>query len=115
MTNKIIEQFIKNIFQKDHSHGEMISELKELALFINPKATLNIKYGGLCFFIDNELCTGFFVYTKHLSVEFGQGFEFTNKYKQLEGKGKYRRHIKLLNLDDIEKKHVEYYLKQALG
>ncbi len=118
MNNKKIDQFLKNTFRTNHDLGEILAELKELAEFIEPDSNQGIKYGGLCFFLgermrDATLCTGFFVYTKHLSVEFGNGSHFDDKYNQLEGKGKYRRHIKLTGVDDIDQKHMKYYLKQA--
>ena len=113
MTDKKVEQFVKKTFRDDPDKGDILTELQELVQSIEPDASCQMKYGGACYFLGDHLCTGFFVYTKHLSVEFGQGYQFKNKHKQLEGNGKYRRHIKLETVEDIEKKNLEYYLEQA--
>jgi len=45
-------------------------------------------------------------------LEFSNGYLFDDPKSLLEGKGKYRRHLKLRSLDDIETKKVDYFMKQ---
>lgn len=33
----------------------------------------------------------------------------------LEGSGKYRRHLKIFQQEDVKNKEVEYYVKQSFG
>ena len=49
-----------------------------------------IKYGGLVYIIDNRLFSGIFLRNNHISIEFDNGAD-----KLLEGKGKFRRHLKI--------------------
>jgi hypothetical protein len=52
------------------------------------------------------------VYENHISFEFSYGYKFNNSENLLKGKGKYRRHLKLKSLDDIETKKVDFFVKQ---
>ena len=73
-----------------------------------------IKYGGLTFHRAGNLLGGVFTYKAHVSVEFSHGAEFSDECSLLEGKGKYRRHIKLLVRDDIHARNVGCFVEQAL-
>lgn len=75
--------------------------------------TEQVKYGGLLFSTAKPFC-GIFSYTRHVTLEFGAGATLPDKYKMLEGEGKYRRHIKLTSEQDVSDKHVYAYLVLAL-
>ncbi|MEI2813069.1 MAG: hypothetical protein V9E91_04505 [Burkholderiaceae bacterium] len=49
------------------------------------------------------------------SVDFGSGAKIKDPYGYLEGNGKFRRHLKLLNADDIKTKKLDAYLPLALA
>jgi hypothetical protein len=72
-----------------------------------------VKYGGLLFSQGAPFC-GVFSYTRHVSLEFGEGASLPDPHQVLEGAGKLRRHIKLGSLQDISDKHVGEYLVLAL-
>jgi hypothetical protein len=55
-----------------------------------------------------------FAYSEHVSVEFGRGCDLADPHGVLEGSGKFRRHIKLRNLADIEARHLADTLRLAL-
>ncbi|MBA3595351.1 MAG: DUF1801 domain-containing protein [Polaromonas sp.] len=57
---------------------------------------------------------GIFSYTKHVSLEFSEGAALPDKFKVLEGEGKFRRHIKLSSIEDVSEKYVREYLVLAL-
>ena len=84
-----------------------------------PEAAGRSMYGGTMFETEPGIYkTGFcgvFCYTNHVSLEFGQGVKLVDTLGVLEGKGKLRRHIKLKSLEDLDRKAVETYLKQALA
>jgi len=74
----------------------------------------DIKYGGVVYSQFGSLIGGIFPYTNHISIEFSEGYKLADPEGVLEGKGKYRRHIKIFKMNDIENKHVELYVKQAV-
>ncbi len=77
-----------------------------------PGATEKVMYGGIMFSAPAMLC-GVFAYSAHVSVEFGQGHAFDDRFGVLEGQGKQRRHIKLFDVADIQAKHLADYVRQA--
>ena len=70
-------------------------------------------YGGILFSVDSEMFSGLFAYSKHVSLEFSNGYLMEDVNNHLEGKGKFRRHLKILERKDIETKDVEGFVKQA--
>ena len=78
-----------------------------------PKVAERVMYGGILFSAPEQFC-GVFAYSAHITMEFGRGAELEDTHGMLEGKGKFRRHIKLQTLADIESKHLKDYIAQAL-
>jgi hypothetical protein len=111
--NSKISSFINDALFIDEQKGEILITLRKLILKTFPKTGEEIKYGGLVFIIDKRLFCGIFLRKNHMSVEFDYGAEMSDPDKLLEGSGKYRRHLKINNLDDIMNKKVEFYLKQS--
>lgn len=72
-----------------------------------------IKYGGILFACGPTQFCGVFVYTAHVSVEFGHGAAMPDEHGLLEGSGKLRRHLKLRSLADIEDRQLAHYLQLA--
>ena len=70
-------------------------------------------YGGFVFFAGKELVSGIFPYKNHISIEFGNGVNFSDPDGFLEGKGKMRRHLKILAKSDIVDKKIDYYIRQV--
>lgn len=81
---------------------------------VAPAASETLMYGGILFSAPAQFC-GVFAYGAHVSMEFGQGAELDDTHRMLEGKGKFRRHIKLHALADIESKHLKDYVAQAFA
>ncbi|MEM7054924.1 MAG: DUF1801 domain-containing protein [Pseudomonadota bacterium] len=73
-----------------------------------------IKYGGLVFYRRNKLIAGIFPYTQHISIEFSNGVCFADPDGLLEGKGKMRRHLKIIDKQDIESKKVAAFAAAAI-
>ncbi|EBA12600.1 DUF1801 domain-containing protein [Roseobacter sp. CCS2] len=63
----------------------------------------------------NSRVGGVFIYTGHVSLEFAKGVLFDDPQAVLEGKGKFRRHIKLRALHDITAKTCNSFLRQAIA
>ena len=73
-----------------------------------------IKYGGLVFNLSNQLVAGIFSYKNHISIEFGNGAEFSDPSGLLEGKGKMRRHFKIVESADLDDKKAAFFIKQVM-
>ena len=116
MTNRsddiATQKFIDSIKVFDETKYDILMQLRDIVFDNIPEVMEKMMYGGIIFYL-NEDFGGVFVYENHLSFEFSHGFKFKNPDKLLEGKGKYRRHLKIRSLDDIETKKVDFFIKQA--
>ena len=92
---------------------DMVVRIRSLFLETCPGLSDAVKYGGIVFLKEKELIGGIFVYKEHVSVEFSQGMSFHDPEGILEGKGKYRRHIKLHGLEEVGEKRVADFVAQA--
>lgn len=113
MTNDRISKLLDDIRLLDSERFELVQALRKIILGLDASISEEVKYGGLLFSAVKPFC-GVFSYAKHVSLEFGEGASLPDKFKVLEGEGKFRRHIKLLSAQDITGKHVRDYLALAL-
>jgi hypothetical protein len=95
----------------------IIERLKAVVLSVEPNAAFVEKYGGLIVEsvpgqAKSQFC-GVFAYTSHVSLEFTHGTQLDDPDAILEGRGKYRRHIKIVSLPDVIEKRCEDFLRQA--
>jgi hypothetical protein len=98
---------------------QITRELDEIIEDVCPGVGRRPMYGGIVFEKqagkhDTMVC-GRFVYKQHVSLEFSRGTEMDDPDGILEGKGKYRRHIKLVDPADIRDKSVRSYVEQAFS
>lgn len=112
--NGRVDQFIADTRDVSQEKFEVLSAVRALFFEASGDLSEGIKYGGLIFERDNQLIGGVFIYKNHASLEFSEGARFEDPHTVLEGKGKYRRHIKLVSTGDVEEKHCADYIKQAL-
>lgn len=77
-----------------------------------PKRTTTVKRGQGCFLASGNPIA--YIHTEHDHIQFGfyNGISLQDPYKVLEGKWKYIRHIKITTSEDIQEKHVDYFLNQ---
>ncbi len=108
------QAFIDNIKVIDHSKYQILIKLREIVFGHYPKVEEKIMYGGIIFSIKEDF-GGVFAYQNHVSFEFSQGFKFEDTEKLLEGKGKYRRHLKFKSIEDVDTKKVDYFVKQSIS
>jgi hypothetical protein len=113
MTSNRVNTLLNDIRLINENHFALVQTLREIILSIDTAISEEVKYGGILFSAGKSFC-GIFSYTKHVSLEFGEGAALKDPYKMLEGDGKFRRHIKLTSIDDIASKHVRKYLRLAL-
>ncbi|WP_197723360.1 DUF1801 domain-containing protein [Thiomicrorhabdus aquaedulcis] len=82
-----------------------------------PELIEKVKYGGILFYrteAESSVICGVFVYQQHVSLEFSQGAQFEDVYQQLEGSGRFRRHLKFRNRNELDTKNLNYYLALAI-
>ena len=108
-----VEAHMRGIQEHSFEFHDMVLRVRSLFLETCPGLTEAVKYGGIVFLKNGGLIGGVFAYKEHVSVEFSHGASFPDPDLILEGKGKYRRHIKLHDLDDIEARNLAGMIAQA--
>ena len=93
---------------------ELVQLIRKEIYALLPETSERVMYGGLMFTAGETFC-GIFAYTAHVSVEFAQGVSLSDPAQVLEGKGKFRRHIKIRQPGDIQSKQLSDYLARAAG
>jgi hypothetical protein len=98
---------------------QITREIDEIIREVYPGAGRRSMYSGIVFELEagnpKTMICGHFTYKNHVSLEFGKGYELQDPKRVLEGKGKYRRHIKLTSQSDIRAKSVRSIIEQAFG
>ena len=113
MISDRVTKFLEDIRFLGEERFNLVQALREEVLSLEDSISEEIKYGGILFAADKPFC-GIFSYSKHVSLEFGDGASLPDRHNILEGEGKLRSHIKLLSQEDIVAKHVREYLALAL-
>jgi len=111
--NEQVEKYLEEIMMVNEEQFNILQELREIVFTVYPKTNERIIYGGIMFFLDDDF-GGIFVRKNHISFEFGNGFTMNDPDKLLEGKGKFRRHLKIRSLSDIDDKKVSFFVKQSM-
>jgi hypothetical protein len=112
-TKPTVEEFFNNLALNDPDMHSIAAALRALIKKLARRCEERVMYGGILYYLDDSFC-GIFAYRSHVSLEFGQGNLFEDKYKLLEGSGKFRRHIKFVDVKQIKEKQTAFYIQQAL-
>ncbi len=113
MSDPKVEQMLHDL-QLTHSDlHAVVQAVRGTVRTVAPTMSERVMYGGILFSAPEQFC-GVFAYSAHVTMEFGRGAELEDIHGMLEGNGKFRRHIKLQTLADIESKHLKDYIAQAL-
>ena len=113
MTTKSVDALLADIRLIDDERYQVVEAVRAVLKKKFKSLGEEVKYGGLIYSSSVQFC-GIFAYAKHVSVEFSHGAAITDSNGHLEGAGKFRRHLKLLTLADIESKQLTHYLPLAL-
>ncbi len=111
--NKQVQRFLNDTRDIDDEKYQILQQCRKITFSLNKDITERIIYGGIMFTKNDEDFGGIFVSKKHVSFEFTNGSQLADENSLLEGKGKYRRHLKLKTISDIKEKQVEYFVKQV--
>lgn len=114
MSNTKLENLLDDIRFTNEATYAIVQEVRKMVRSASPKISERVMYGGVMF-TDTKDFSCVFAYSKHVSLEFGRGCDMTDPHHVLEGGGKFRRHIKLHVLQDIQAKHLREYIIQALS
>lgn len=109
-----IGTFLRDVEALSSDRAKLIDLIRSLFNDASKQLTEDIKYGGIVYISDNELIGGIYSYQDHISIEFSHGADFSDPEGILEGKGKRRRHIKVMTETDITAKNASGFIKQAL-
>lgn len=113
MSDPKVEQLVHDLQLTHPDLHAIVQAVRSVVRSVAPKVSERVMYGGILFSAPEQFC-GVFAYSAHVTMEFGKGAEMENPHRALEGSGKFRRHIKLQTLADIESKHLQDYIAQAL-
>ena len=104
---------------KDRMDARAITEaIDRLVSGLAPACAKRKMYGGIVFEAEpgdpKSRFGGYFVYAKHVGVEFSNGVLLHDPDGILEGKGKARRHVKLKTVEEIDTKRLADFVTQAV-
>lgn len=108
-----MQKFLDDTLAHNQEYYTILQKLRDIVFSVYPDTTERMMYGGIMF-SQKEDFGGIFVSKKHISFEFGNGYSMQDPDKVLEGTGKFRRHLKITFLNDIENKNVVFFVKQAV-
>jgi hypothetical protein len=106
-----IDEFIKQRVQPEHY--EIVEMLRNLMRAVAPDAQEVVTYGILGW-RGNLILAVMSPTKKDITLAFSKGAEFEDKYGLLQGVGKVSKHVKIKNLNEVNKTALKYYIKQAL-
>lgn len=109
--NEQVQSFLDDMQGGTLEQYEILQALRAVVFQLHPGVSERIIYGGIMFTLEDDF-GGLFPSKHHVSFEFSQGFMLKDEGGHLEGTGKFRRHLKIKSLSDIEDKQVAYYVGQ---
>jgi len=113
MTNKSVQALLEDIRLVSEQNYQIVEAVRALVQKTFKTTSEEVKYGGILFSSGVQF-GGVFAYKTHVTVEFGNGAKIADTFGFLEGKGKGRRHIKLMSIAQIKDKKLAQYLSLAL-
>ncbi|ATX82418.1 hypothetical protein Ga0123462_1559 [Mariprofundus ferrinatatus] len=111
--NEQVQSFLDDIIVSDPDKSDIIEKLRKVVFQTDSNINERMMYGGIMLSLERDF-GGIFAYKNHVSFEFSFGASLDDPSNILEGGGKFRRHIKIHGLADIEAKKVASFVKQAL-
>lgn len=109
--NSAVQKFLEDLEGVDREKYLILEAARKEVFAQYSAVEERIMYGGIMFSLKDDF-GGLFPSKKHVSFEFSQGFAFQDPDKKLEGTGKFRRHLKLASIADIENKNLSFFLQQ---
>ncbi len=106
-----VDEFIKKKVLPEHR--DIVAMLRQLMRETAPDAQEVITYGILGWKAKRVLAV-ISPTKKGITFSFSQGAEFEDRHGLLQGVGKVSKHVKIRDINDVDKDALRYYIKQAL-
>lgn len=107
-----VQNFLDDLQEITPHKHDIIRACRKLVFDTHPEVNERIIYGGIMFSLRGDDFGGLFASKNHVSFEFSQGVDLNDPKGKMEGAGKFRRHIKLKTIDDVEQKTVLLFVQQ---
>jgi hypothetical protein len=91
----------------------IVALVRELMHEMAPDATEAIRY-GIPSYKGRKIFAVISPTKKDITLSFSHGGEFEDKFDLLRGRGKVSKHIKIKNLQSVNKDVLRYYIGQSL-
>ena len=114
VTDRCIQGFLDDLAATKAHQLEIIQACRRLVFELGPAVKERMMYGGIMFSLKSQDFGGVFASKNHVSFEFSRGAELKDPSGVLEGKGKFRRHLKLKSIKDIEHCGAKAFVQQAI-
>jgi hypothetical protein len=92
---------------------DVVALIRQLMREMAPDARETISY-GIPAYKKKHILAVISPTKKDITLAFGRGAEFKDKYGMLKGAGKLSRHIKIKSLDTVNPEALKYYIRQAV-
>jgi hypothetical protein len=107
-----VDAFVKKKVLPEHQ--EIVRRVRQLMRATVPSATEAFSY-GMPVWKGRRILAWIIPTKKDITFGFTRGGSFEDKYGLLRGVGKGAKHIKLKSMEDVNKKVLAYYIKQAVA
>src|ERR1700674_2247117 len=106
-----VDEFVRSKVRPEFR--PVVAAIRSLMKQYAPKANEGISYGIPMYGLKKPIA---WINPSKTGVTFGfrQGAYFEDRYGLLRGVGKHARHVRMKNLDQVNKPALKYYIKQAL-
>ncbi|MFT6223617.1 MAG: hypothetical protein ACJA1F_001462 [Paracoccaceae bacterium] len=98
----------------DVAKAKIIDRLEEMIIGLAPDANMRPMYGGTVIELETDnpksRIGGLYVYADYVSFELAKGIQFEDPNGVLEGTGKFRRHVRLRSVGEVETKTCKRFL-----
>lgn len=108
-----VQRFLEDTQTLDTQKYAILQACREVVFHLCPEASERFIYGGIMFSLVQDF-GGLYVYQNHVSYVFPQGYLLDDPDELLEGGGKFRRHLKLQELGDIETNQISSFVRQSV-
>lgn len=109
-----IETFIHDLMLYSSDQADAVTAVRQIYHTVEQDITEKFIYGGIGFFLNDKHIGGVYSNKNHVSVVFSRGNELSDPENCLEGKGQYRRHIKVFEPNDVVSKQAEFFIEQII-
>ena len=106
-----IDEFVEQRVLPEHQG--IVAMIRQLMREVAPSAKEGISY-GIPVWKGKRIFAVISPTKKDITFSFSRGAQFEDKYDLLRGVGKASKHIKIKNVEDVNKTVLRYYIKQAL-